>query len=304
MNSIICTLYEKDYHWGVAGLINSLFIHGYQGKIYIGCKKSDSIPFWIEKFPKENDTYIIENKIVVKFLFLSTNLHFTNYKPHFLLDVMNTEKDIKYFYYFDPDIVIVQPWRLFEAWIQHGIAVCQDVNFRLPSTHVSRHLWVGFSSQHGYTVKNKLDYYVNGGFVGITRENTSFIEQWKSLIDLSIKEGLTDINNSWNKTNDYSKVFGKTEDQDILNLTLMLTDQPISVAGPDAMGFYGGRIFMYHTIGGPKPWQLTLKHLFTKRQTKLTVRIFYNYIYSPINISRLKTWKQNIIFWFDKFKIS
>lgn len=304
MKNIICTLYEGSYHYGVAGLINSLYHNGYEGKIYVGYKSNEILPFWVKDLTKIGDEYRILDKIVIQFIPLTTKLHFTNYKPHFMLDVMSLQKESNRFYYLDPDIVIVQPWRLFEAWIQHGIAVCQDVNFRLPSTHVSRHLWEGFSSQYGYTIKNKLDYYVNGGFVGITRENTSFIEQWKSLIDLSIKEGLTDINNSWNKTNDYSKVFGKTEDQDILNLTLMITDKPISVAGPDAMGFYGGRIFMFHTIGVPKPWQLTFKHLFTKRQTKLTIRIFYNFIDYPINISRVFNWIKKLIFCVDKFKIN
>jgi len=42
--------------------------------------------------------------------------------------------------------------------------------------------------------------------------------------------------------------------QDSLNVAAMVTDCPISVIGPEAMGFHYGLPLMQHPLG-PKPWK-------------------------------------------------
>ena len=55
------------------------------------------------------------------------------------------------------------------------------------------------------------------------------------------------------------RVFDRTAtvlstNQDSLNLAAMITEQPISLIGPEAMGFIYGMRLMHHPIG-PKPWK-------------------------------------------------
>ena len=52
MNSVICTLYEGHYHFGVASLANSLYSNGFRGDIYIGLK--GDLPFWAKMAKTEN----------------------------------------------------------------------------------------------------------------------------------------------------------------------------------------------------------------------------------------------------------
>jgi hypothetical protein len=55
------------------------------------------------------------------------------------------------------------------------------------------------------------------------------------------------------RVNDRTKTV-LSANQDSLNVAAMVTDCPISVIGPEAMGFHYGLPLMLHPLG-PKPWK-------------------------------------------------
>ncbi|GHV58608.1 hypothetical protein FACS1894182_11360 [Bacteroidia bacterium] len=123
MNTIICTLYEKHYHYGVAALLNSLAKYGFEGDFYIGYR--GELPFWAKPVVETIDftdkadwksikKVAISDRITLHFILLETDYHLSNYKPTFMCDLWESlsEKPDGIFY-FDPDIVIKCNWVFF-----------------------------------------------------------------------------------------------------------------------------------------------------------------------------------------------
>jgi hypothetical protein len=144
MSSVICTLFEKKYHLGVGALVNSLHKQGFKGDIYAGF--TGSLPSWTDAAvinealgDMKGKTLKIAGEINLHFLELGTDYHLANYKPDFMLSLLNNvAKDATGIFYFDPDIVVVRSWDIFEEWIQCGITVCEDVNSPLQNLHMRR----------------------------------------------------------------------------------------------------------------------------------------------------------------------
>src|SRR5450631_3672108 len=94
MTTAICTLFENNYHYGVAALTNSLYISGYRGAIYAGYR--GTLPPWCLN-AKENKllnwpdskTLEVADGIQIHFLPLNTPYHLANYKPDFMLSLLN-----------------------------------------------------------------------------------------------------------------------------------------------------------------------------------------------------------------------
>jgi hypothetical protein len=261
MNSAICTLFEGDYHYGVAALINSLHNCGYEGPIYVGYR--GKLPPWastalsnhISNWPGSY-TLFIRNKINVHFLPLITNYHFTNYKPDFMLRLWNgLAIEAESMFYFDPDIVITTPWSVFDDWPAYGIALCEDIMSPKPMYHPIRQAWRQYFDQHGFTLRFKEALYANGGFVGVSKQNISFLLTWKAIQEaMAITVG--GLDNAFLIKQPSVLPFApfSLTDQDALNATIEAWDGPASFVDKNGMAFGPSASLMSHAIGSDKPW--------------------------------------------------
>lgn len=265
-NSAVCTLFEGNYHFGVASLANSLFKQGFRGSIYAGYR--GKLPVWasaaisnIALDWKDAVTLKISNDFNLHFLPLDTDYHLTNYKPDFMLklwDGIAARADAMY--YFDPDIVITAPWIFFERWVESGVALCEDINSPLTKNHPTRIAWRKYFATLDITLKFKDQIYVNGGFTGVVRNDRSFLEMWKCVQEgmaltiggLSKSAFTTGLQLAEDAQGPFAP-FGKT-DQDALNATVEAWDGETSLITQEGMGFRAGLTIMPHALGQPKPW--------------------------------------------------
>ena len=201
MNSIICTLFEGDYHYGAAALINSLHFHGFEGEIFIGYR--GDIPNWAKASINDNKTgwnnarmLDVSDKIKVTFLPLTTTYHLTHYKPYFMLTLLNEViTDVTVLYYFDPDIIIKTEWNFFERWADCGVAVVHEILYNdMPPTHPIRYAWKHLIMSAGKPVVRDMHSYVNGGFLGLHIRHKAFLETWKALMELVVQKHKVDLN--------------------------------------------------------------------------------------------------------------
>lgn len=266
MSSVICTLFEGSYHYGLAVLVNSLYSQGFQGEVYAGYK--GLLPLWTRKAVHNNylswqgaTTLMVNDNIKIHFLPLQTDNHLTNYKPDFMLELWEgPAKGAAQLFYFDPDIVVDTRWNFFSQWVEYGVAVCEDVNSPLPANHPRRKAWREFFLKHGISLKFKEDYYANGGFVGLALENKDFLKMWKLIQEKMGNEigglGVSQFDSTSSKTTLFSEPqyhFSKT-DQDALNAAIEAWNGDISFVGKEGMGFKSGSALLPHAIGGSKPW--------------------------------------------------
>ena len=280
MTSVVCTLFEGDYHLGAAGLLNSLHASGFRGRFICGYR--GALPFWAEPFqPGPNNTKIrMLDGIEIIFVPLSTTIHFTNYKPTFLLEVWKIiAPEAPKIYYLDPDIVIKCPWDVMERWAEGGIGLCEDVNFYLPPRHPIRLAWHDWlRSQNIVPNIQQHERYYSGGFIGMPIAARSFLELWERLIALAAH-----ITGSL-KHGDPTSLF-HSADQDALNIALMCTDISINAAGPEGMDFFPGGCLLSHAIGSRKPWRgRFLTQALLGYPPSMASKAFLNYATKPIPI--------------------
>src|SRR4051812_41756077 len=112
MASVICTLFENHYHYGLAVLVNSLYKQGYTGNVYVGYK--GALPNWVTNSGKVSSqinffewsavhTLKVSAELDLYFLPLTTDYHLTNYKPDFMLNLLNGPAgEADKIFYFDP----------------------------------------------------------------------------------------------------------------------------------------------------------------------------------------------------------
>jgi hypothetical protein len=236
--SVICTLYEGNYHFGLGALTNSLYAQGFRGEIYAGYR--GTLPPWAAPNARKNGVgslFDVSDGCTLHLLPVTTERHFNNFKPHFMLEVMErhcpTEER---FFFFDPDIVVKAPWNFFEDWLSHGIALCEDVNHYLPRTHPVRLAWKKYAAQHRLPIRQELDKFYNGGFFGVRRDHQDFLRAWKELFERRAAEGV-DLGNFELSGFEFPYLY---LDQDLMNLALMLTPYQISAVGPEGMDFQPG----------------------------------------------------------------
>ena len=262
----VCTLFEGNYHYGVAVLTNSLYARGYRGDIYAGYR--GDLPSWAGT-AKENFSFLGEGGKTLKvadglqlhFVPVKTDYHLTNYKPDFMLKLWDgPAKDAASMFYFDPDIVVSAPWDFFQRWVAYGIALCEDVNSPLPENHPRRAAWRQYYRKKGIKLSFKETTYANGGFIGLSNLNYSFLWIWKVM-----QEGMASAIGGLNcsalnggslhpDADGPFAPFGKT-DQDALNAAIEAWEGEISFVGKEGMSITSGASLLPHALGQPKPWK-------------------------------------------------
>lgn len=290
MKSIVCTLFEGHYHFGLAILANSLVRNGFTGDIYAGYR--GKLPPWVSQVETTNGnetTYEIEGTTsAIRFRKLATDVHLTNYKPDFMLKLLD-ETDCSGICYFDPDIVVKCPWQYVDSWIRHGIALCEDVNSPLPASHPRRLAWREYFRSYGRELEFQHNEYANGGFVGLTRKDKAFLEGWRD-IQSEMADDLGGLDKSMFNLPQVdgfkagpSYMFNKS-DQDALNAAMAAyCDLQYCFSGRDAMDFTEGGYTFSHSLGREKPW---VKNLLVSamhgRPPSRTDKVFWDYATSPI----------------------
>ncbi len=251
----ICTLFEGDYHFGLAALLNSLVQAGYAGTIWAGYR--GALPPWLHQLQRSAGTeneYLVAGKIRLVLLAQATSGSIlTNYKPDFMLELLaGPAKACDYLWYFDPDIFIRVPWTFFAGWQQCGVALCQEiVNNILPeefalAISVVRDRLI-HRAQQSPPAQSVFEWR-NGRRGGFSRGLSSSVEAPHPTRG---RDGLRfESLYAWS-----SRVMPfHASDQDALNIAAMYSEFPLSILGPQGMGFTRGDVKMYHTVG-QKPWR-------------------------------------------------
>ena len=284
MNSVVCTLFEGHYHLGAAALVNSLWASGFRGRVICGLR--GALPPWAEPSRAEENGMKVRDfgeGFEVWFVPCTTAMHFTNYKPTFMLEMWDgPAAGADRFYYFDPDIVIKCPWEVIERWAEDGIAVCEDVNFYLPPRHPLRIGWTHWLQSMGIPLLNKdRERYYSGGFIGVPREMKAFLTLWESLI-----AKIGEVSGSLKKLKQGSaNSLFHSMDQDAMNIAFMASDVAINAAGLEAMDFSTGGHILSHAIGSRKPWKGGfIRQALNGYPPSRPVRAFFDHIEHPIAI--------------------
>lgn len=244
--SIIFTLFENDYHFGVGSLLNSLIQHEFQGKLVIAYR--GELPSWMIEAKKQS----FENhEIIIEFDKVNTTKHLAQIKPDYALKILDDYKNEQNYYYFDPDIIVSRPWSFFEEWTQFGFTLVEEeIKWRMHESHPQRLMWAKWAQENGFNVKRWLGQYFNSGFFSYKKNHREILELWSQILDIAVNSGYS----SDEIVRGIGNIFS-TWDQDALNLALMLSEVPISTMGPEEMGFRGGGVTMQHATGGNKPWK-------------------------------------------------
>ncbi len=282
MTTAVCTLFEGDYHYGVAALANSLHAAGFTGSFFAGYRGPR--PAWAAA-----DEVCIGN-IRIHFVPLAQNLHFANFKPQFMRRVFSQlAPSADAVLYLDPDICLTAPWRFVETWLETGVALCEDVNSPLHENHPRRFDWRKFYARHGVSLRYRGHVYVNSGAVGVTRARLGFVETWERLQALMGEEigGLDQVKLGGGTSERMRDPFFcfNVHDQDALNATLeACADTPVSILGREAMGFASGLRVLPHALGKRKPWrQRYVREAFAGRQPRPADEVFWRHAEGPLS---------------------
>ena len=250
---VVCTLAEHHYFYGVAALINSLVRAGFNGEVVVGFR--GRTPDWLEAFEHDpvSDGYSVTPSVQLRLVEVAGPWHLNNCKPHFIEEVLfKLYPDSNLVYYFDTDIVIAHSWSAFSRWARYGVVLALDpADSYMSPHHVYRRAWRDLADRQARGCR-EVTGYVNGGCVGISRANAEFASVWRGLMEELERDG-ADMRRMKNAT---GKLEFSRMDQDILNATVMATDTPISLLGPEAMGMFPwvGTV-MPHAFWQTKPWR-------------------------------------------------
>jgi len=279
-SAAVCTLFEGDYHYGVGALVNSLHEVGFRGRVWAGYK--GSLPPWAKV--DSLGVMVVTDDLEICFKHLETDWHLANYKAAFMRELFEKQGgNWSALFYFDPDIVVTCRWSFYEEWAGGGIALVQDlVNTNMPSNHPIRNAWLKFMGRNGITKTRDLNQYFNSGFVGVSRNNKSFIDLWELTLKRVFAEG--DVSPVPFMPGDRTRPFHGI-DQDCLNISAMATNRPLSTIGAEGMGFIHGGFTMLHALAHPKPWRFSCLDSVLKAQPpSMPIKKYWDHVQSPIRL--------------------
>lgn len=298
--NVVITLFENRYEYGVASLVNSLHKADYEGIVCIGYK--GRLPFWINQLKQKKGSsqlYQLSDKIDIRFDELIVDMHFGYYKPYYLKEMAKIYPEALGWYYFDPDIVILAKWGVFENWVQSGVALCQDSNFDLLYwNHPWRNQWRSDYIEFNKGIDKTLNYYVNSGFIGVNSEHFELINRW-ILVNEKYKALKYPIHYFDRKGN----LNAYKGDQDVLNAAITVSsDLFFSILGKEAMAFDYPVGIMAHAINNSKPWNSNyIKNVLSGIKVSIAEEYFWNFCSSPIkSYSQLELSKKRMLLKFSK----
>jgi hypothetical protein len=176
MLGAITTLFEKDYHYGVAALANSLVASGFEGTFWAGYR--GEIPPWAkgETLDGGQTRIVLSPKAEMRLMPLDTPLHFAHYKPWFMISVLEQlDPKAEAVFYFDPDIIVPTRWSYYEEWTGYGVAMVEDNHYHVGPDHPLRHAWKAFAQEKNIVVRRDLSRFVNSGFLGVKPSQELFV---------------------------------------------------------------------------------------------------------------------------------
>jgi hypothetical protein len=283
MTITLCTLFEGNYHFGVAALTNSLVASGFSGELCVGYR--GALPSWIVDaagFDRASGQLQVSPALRLRMIEVDTPLHFTYYKPTFLREIFERHApESTLVAYLDPDIVLRCDWPSFTAWFSDdAISLVEDVNPNFPARHPKRLQWNRFFEPHGMSARRTLERYYNAGFIAVPRGQIGFLELWERLCSLVVEyNGPRKL-----KAGDATALFHST-DQDALNFALSVCEAPLNTAGPEAMDFLPGGYYLSHAIGPVKPWHgKHIRQALRGRPPSLASRAYYRFANGPVRV--------------------
>ena len=284
MTITLCTLFEGNYHYGVAALSNSLIAGGFAGDLWVGYR--GALPPWIVDSPdydRATATLQVGTVLSLRMVEIDTPMHFTYYKPTFLREVFERHApQASLVAYIDPDIVFKCDWASFTAWFtEDAISLIEDVNPNFPARHPKRLQWARFFAPHGIEPRRRLARYYNAGYIAVPRARLAFLDLWIRLCDLVMRQnqGVKHL-----KAGGATSLFHST-DQDALNFALTVSEVPLNTAGPEAMDFMPGGYYLSHAIGWLKPWRgQHIRQALLGMPPSLATKSYYNFANHPIKV--------------------
>lgn len=287
MSYAVCTLFEGDYHFGVAALSNSLFRKGFRGSVYAGYR--GKLPAWCSGATattgfewQGSTTLAVAEGFQIHFLPIDTDYHFANYKPAYMLRLFEgPAAGAEGLFYFDPDIVIKCKWDFYEYWVGFGVAVVHEIIHNdMPATHPIRLGWEGLIKKSNRQVVFNINSYINCGFCGLTKKNIEFLRVWSEFIELAF----SDFGHQRSKFLAWPRsTLFYTPDQDAFNIAAMCSGCPVTEIGPDGMDFINGGWTMSHATSWPKPWNKHfLKNALSGRPPSQAEHQYWMNVLNPI----------------------
>ena len=300
IDTIICTICEGRYAYGLASLINSCLSNNFTGDFHVAIK--EELPFWINQFRKiDSNTYEINSSSSITFHKTNFPYHLCYFKPFFIRDLLAQNENFNIFY-FDPDITILNDWQFFEDWLAIGVPLCVDEVY--PVIY-KKNPWV-MEWQNTFTFKiegndNELLPYINSGFIGVNSNHIELVNCWCNFTEiLALKNhslinfGPTILKYKQSRSNAFCS------DQDVLNASLLACKKiSYSIIGKEAMGFSAGIYIMLHNTGF-KTWNKNfIKMLILKNQRITLADESYlrnsNTVIKTYSIFKLRLLKLNMI---------